>query len=205
MLQRMRLLGVLIGTVCCLAIGLAQSTTEPVPDNHIPPAEQVARENAASPPLAFPIIPRHGGVMPRPQAVEQPRAATKVVFDVTADAQPTAINKGLERVARLLNLYGAAGLQPGDVKIAVVVHGDATLAILSDPAYQSRLQVGPNPNLPLLRELQQAGVEILVCGQALNYKGIPDTEVAADLPIAVSALTAVINKQTDGYACIPIP
>ena len=33
---------------------------------------------------------------------------------------------GLEYVAGLLNLYGAAGLKATDVKIVVVLHGEAT-------------------------------------------------------------------------------
>ena len=45
-----------------------------------------------------------------PRAAEQPRKGAKAVFDITADAKPGEVNQGLERVARLLNLYGAAGL-----------------------------------------------------------------------------------------------
>ena len=33
-----------------------------------------------------PLVPGHGGVVPLPRAVEQPRQGAKAVFDVTADA-----------------------------------------------------------------------------------------------------------------------
>lgn len=155
--------------------------------------------------LEFPIIPKHGGVLPRPKAVEQPRAGAKVVFDATADAKSADVNKGLDRVARLLNLYGVAGFRAQDVKITIVLHGEATKSILTDAAYKERFQVEQNPNLPLIRELQKAGVDVLVCGQALNYKGFPDGEVAEGIPIAAAALSVVINKQTDGYSYIPVP
>jgi hypothetical protein len=155
--------------------------------------------------LEFPIIPKHGGVLPRPKAVEQPRAGAKVVFDATADAKPADINKGLDRVARLLNLYGVAGLKAQDVKITIVLHGEATKSVLNDAAYKERFQIEQNPNLPLIRALQKSGVEVLVCGQALNYKGFPDGEVADGVPIAAAALTVVVNKQTDGYSYIPVP
>ena len=154
--------------------------------------------------LVFPIIGKHGGVLPRPKAVEQPRAGAKVVFDTTADSKPADVNKGLDRVARLLNLYGVAGLKAQEVKITIVLHGEATKSVLNDTAYKTRFQVDENPNLPLIRELQKAGVEVLVCGQALNYKGFPDGEVADGIPIAAAALTVVINKQTDGYSYIPV-
>jgi intracellular sulfur oxidation DsrE/DsrF family protein len=155
--------------------------------------------------LEFPIIRQHGGIVPRPQAVEQPKAGAKVVIDVTADAKPAEINKGLDRAARLLNLYGAAGLKSSDVKIALVLHGEATKSVLSDDAYQARFEVETNPNMPLIRELQKVGVEVLVCGQALNYKGFPDAEVADEIAIAAAALTVVINKQADGYSYLPLP
>lgn len=155
--------------------------------------------------LVFPIIPKHGGVLPRLKAVEQPRAGAKVVFDVTVDAKPADVNKGLDRVARLLNLYGAAGLQAKDVKITIVLHGEATKTVLNDSAYKARFQIEQNPNLPLIHELQKADVEVLVCGQALNYKGFADDEVTDAIPIAAAALTVVVNKQTDGYSYIPVP
>lgn len=168
--------------------------------NHpVPTLEPVA------PQLEFPIIPKQGGVLSRPKAVEQPRAGAKVVVDATADSKPAEVNKGLDRIARLLNLYGAAKLKADDLKITIVLHGEATKSVLGDASYRKRFQVEQNPNLPLILELQKAGVEVLVCGQALNYKGFPDSEVAAGIPIAAAALTVIINKQADGYSYLPIP
>src|SRR5260370_24311944 len=67
--------------------------------------------------LVYPLVPGHGGVVLLPRAAEQPRKGAKAVFDITADAQPGEVNKGLENVARPLNLHGAAGLKACDVKI----------------------------------------------------------------------------------------
>jgi intracellular sulfur oxidation DsrE/DsrF family protein len=66
------------------------------------------------------------------------------------------------------------------VKIAIVLHGEATKSVLNNAAYKARFQIEQNPNLPLIRELQKAGVEVLVCGQALNYNGFPDAEVLTE-------------------------
>ena len=154
--------------------------------------------------LAFPIIATHGGVVARPTAAEQPRAGAKVVFDVTVDSKPTEVNKGLDRAARLLNLYGASGLQAKDVSITVVLHGEATKSTLNDAGYKTRFETEQNPNLPLIRELQKAGVEVLVCGQALNYKNFADEEVAPEIQVAAAAMTVVVNRQLDGYAYVPL-
>lgn len=124
---------------------------------------------------------------------------------MTADAPSGEVNKGLERAARLLNLYGPAGLAASDVKIAVVVHGEATRSALKNDFYQPRFGGEQNPNLPLIRALQKAGVQVFVCGQALNYKGFPETAVAPDVAIADAALTVTINRQNEGYAYLPVP
>lgn len=189
---------------------------EEAQQNHpVPTAASAAaqpREKSASPAAAppapkldFPIIANHGGVVPRTSAAEPPRAGAKVVFDVTADAKPTEVNKGLERAARMINLYGAAGLKARDVKIILVLHGEATKSVLNDRSYQERFEVERNPNLPLIRELSKHGVEVLVCGQALGYKGYPDADLADGVSIAAAALTALTNKQAEGYAYVPVP
>lgn len=156
-------------------------------------------------PLEFPLISGYGGVVRLPDADEQPRAGAKVVFDVTADAHSDKVNKGLERAARLLNLYGVAGLKATDVKIAIVVHGEATRSVLNDEFYQGRFQARQNPNLPLIRELIKAGATVSVCGQALNYKGFPESVVADGVKVADAALTVIVNKQSDGFAYVPVP
>jgi intracellular sulfur oxidation DsrE/DsrF family protein len=154
--------------------------------------------------LIYPIVPGHGGVVPLPEAAEQPRKGAKAIFDITADAKPGAVNKGLEHVAGLLNMYGAAGLRARDVQIAAVFHGDADKVVLSDAAYLARFKLSANPNLPLIRALKKAGVEVFVCGQSLHELGFQAEEVAEEVPVADSAMLVLVNKQTDGYAYIPV-
>jgi intracellular sulfur oxidation DsrE/DsrF family protein len=155
--------------------------------------------------LVYPVVPNVGGVVPLPTAAEQPRRGAKVVFDVTADARPGDLNRGLERAARLLNLYGAAGLKASDVTVAVVFHGEATKAVLTDAAYKATVGAERNPNLPAIAALKAAGVEVFVCGQALRHKGFGRADVAADVTVALAALTVVVNRQADGYAHQPVP
>lgn len=153
--------------------------------------------------LVYPIIPNVGGVVPLPDAAEPPRKGAKVVFDITADAKPADLNKGLERVARLLNLYGAAGLKASDVKVALVLHGEATRSALGDAAYKEKFGAETNPNLPAIAALRKAGVEVFVCGQALAYKGFKTPEVAEGIKVASAALIVVVNRQADGYSYVP--
>lgn len=175
-------------------------------ENHPVPAADGSTAPAVNPDLQFPIISGFGGVVAVENGVEPPRAGMKVVLDVTAEAKkPDEVNKGLDRAARLLNLYGVTGLAASDVKITVVLHGEATMSVLSDAAWESRFQTAHNPNLPLIRSLRKAGVEVFVCGQALSYKKIAREEVSSEISVAVAALTVVLNRQTDGFAYVPVP
>jgi intracellular sulfur oxidation DsrE/DsrF family protein len=177
-----------------LSLPLAAALAGPVADGQ-PPSGKAE--------LVYPLVSGHGGVVPLPRAAEQPRKGTKAVFDIAADAKPGEVNRGLDRVARLLNLYGAAGLKAGDVKITAVLHGEANKAVLSDTAYAARFKVAANANLPLIRALKEAGAEVFVCGQSLHELGYKTEEVAKEVPVADSAMLVLVNKETGGYAYIP--
>lgn len=156
-------------------------------------------------PLEYPLISGYGGIVRVPNAAESVRKGTKVVFDVTADTNPTSVNKGIERAARLLNLAASAGLKTSDIQITVVLHGDATKSALDEDFYKARFQTDQNPNLALIRELKKAGVELFVCGQALNYKGFPLSTVTKEVSVADAALSVMVNRQLDGFAYLPVP
>ncbi len=155
-------------------------------------------------PMTSHLVPGVGLVAELTGAPGRPRAGSRTVLDVTAAARPGELNVGLERAARLLNLYGSAGLAPSDARIAVVLHGDAAAGALVDEAY-GRLSGGEkNPNARLLMDLRAAGVDVLVCGQTLARKNIPHGDVAEGVVIAASAMTSVINLQADGFALIRV-
>lgn len=156
--------------------------------------------------LQFPIIAGAGGVVSVTEATDAPRAGMKVVFDVTAEPKTASeVNRGLDRAARLLNLYGISGLKASDVQVTVVLHGEATRSVLTDEAWATRYETSENPNLPLIQSLRAAGVEVIVCGQALSYKKIRREEVSEAIPVAVAAMTVLLNRQADGYTAIQIP
>jgi len=134
----------------------------------------------------------------------QPRSGTKLVIDVTRGGDPAELNSALEKVAKYVNLYAGGGAEPADAQIAVVFHGDATLAVLNSGAYAKAFGTKDNPNLKLLQHLHEANVEMYVCGQTLISKGAAPEDVAVFVDTAVSALTAVVNLQADGYAYLPL-
>lgn len=157
-----------------------------------------------APEFIYPRIKDHGKVVRLPNAVDQPRDGSKICVDITAGGPVEKVNPAIGKVARFVNIYAGAGSKPAEVHITVILHGDATLTALSTGAYAAKFQLDGNPNLPLFRKLRDAGVEILVCGQAISHKGVSPEDVADLVGVAVSALTVNVNRQMGGYAFIPL-
>lgn len=156
---------------------------------------------SAQPSEQFPLIKGAGGVHALPQAAEQPRRGTKVLFDVTTGDAAEAVT----RPARMLNLYALSGIRPGpDLHVAVVFHGKATALALSDAARAAH-GLAADPKLAVFRALTAAGVELFVCGQSLLDQKFTAAEVAPDVKLALSALNVTINKHMDGYLVVPVP
>jgi intracellular sulfur oxidation DsrE/DsrF family protein len=153
---------------------------------------------------SHPSIAGHGEVFRLPDAQDQPRDDSKICVDVTKGGPADKINPAVEKVARFVNIYSQAGRVPASVRISVILHGDATLVALNDEAYAKRFETESNPNTPLLRELRKAGVELLVCGQAMTHKKASLDDVGDSVTVAVSGLTVNVNRQQDGYAFIPL-
>ena len=112
------------------------------------------------------------------------------------------VNKGLARAARFVNLFALG--EAGGSKVHVVLHGQATRVALSDVAH--RREFGEvNPNTEIIRSLRKAGEQIRVCGQAVIHVGYGTVDAGRDVEVTLSAMTAIVNRQMDGFAYLPIP
>jgi len=151
--------------------------------------------------LEYPAVKGHGGVFRVSGQPELPRQGSKVVVDVTTGAEEGGVNKGLARVARFANLFAIGGADK--FEMAVVLHGQATKEALSDGSY-SKFFGKANPNSALFGQLRAAGVRVLVCGQALTHAGYEPGQTASDVEVALSAATAIINRQMQGFAYLPL-
>ena len=72
---------------------------------------------------------------------------------------------------------------------------------LDHPGYRERYGVD-NPNKALLAALRGAGVEIYLCGQTSAHRGLPAEELAPEVDMALSAMTVLVTRQSEGYALI---
>lgn len=155
--------------------------------------------------LRFPRIAMAGGVYPMPAGTLMPAANLEhrlVIDAASGETTAAGILRRLDAAARAVNLYALAGVTPQRLKVAVVLHGKATAAALSDAAYRKHLD-RDNPDAALIGALHEAGVKLYVCGQALTHAGYATGEVRADVRVALSAMTALTTLQADGYSLIP--
>ncbi|CAM0998970.1 hypothetical protein EJMOOK_09955 [Rhodanobacter sp. Root179] len=166
-------------------------------------AEPAAAAAKASPTTTwvYPLIPKFGGVHPRPDADAQPdpKADYKILVDVIS----TGTDKGkpypsLERLARLVNLLAYSGVPPERMHIVALLDQRAGAASLTDAASRKHLKKG-NPNLEILHALKKAGVKLLVCSQALAEHGVQDNELDPAVTVTLSALTAPVVYEQQGY------
>lgn len=89
------------------------------------------------------------------------------------------------------------------VHLVAVIEGAAGFAALTDAACNARFKVD-NPNLVPLHPLRQAGVELLVCGQALAENDIPDSAVSPGVTVALSALSDFAVYGQRGYTSMQL-
>ena len=127
----------------------------------------------------------------------------RVAFELSKGSSPaTAVDPGLDSVARFLNMQARAGVPLGQLKLAVVVHGGATLDLLNNEAYRERTGAN-NPNLTLIADLSKAGVQIIVCGQSAASRGLTKEMFLEPVNVALSAMTAFAVLQERGYHVNP--
>lgn len=152
-----------------------------------------------------PVIRRFGPVMaPPPGAYNlDPDVQYNVSMDVSSAADdPGRRNVKIESAARFLNMHARNGIPPENMDFALIVHGGATRDLLTDAAYEARYDE-PNPNTELLAALKGAGVAIYLCSQSAAFMNMQPDEFSATVTMAVSAMTAHVRLQQEGYTLIP--
>jgi intracellular sulfur oxidation DsrE/DsrF family protein len=87
------------------------------------------------------------------------------------------------------------------MKVALVVHNKASMDLLNDEAYKEAFGI-PNPNGPLLKQLMEAGADVLFCGQSSIAREVPIENTVAGVQLSLSAMTALIQLQDRGYRLI---
>lgn len=129
------------------------------------------------------------------------KGSAKIAFDVSAatpDSARGSFNSGLLEAMRILNLHAAAGVPKDKMDVVVVFHGPGAMSFLNDEIYNQRFKM-KNPNLALIKQLQDNGVKFVVCGQTAAFRGFTAASYAPGTLKAYSARTALSDLTQRGY------
>lgn len=127
----------------------------------------------------------------------------RLAFDVSAPAPSVErVNAAFNTAARFLNMHAQAGVPVERLSAALVVHGGASLELLDDEAYRERFGTA-NPNAPLLREMMEKGHRVILCGQSAASRDVPTDRLVEGVEVALSAMTAFLLLQDEGYRVNP--
>ena len=124
-------------------------------------------------------------------------------FDVAVPAEEGKNSRGFESAARFINMHVAAGVDPDNIRVAVVVHGKASMDLLNDAAWAAKGREGANPSGAMIREMLDHGVRFILCGQSGTAYGITQDDLIPGVETALSAMTAHALLQQRGYTVNP--
>jgi intracellular sulfur oxidation DsrE/DsrF family protein len=85
--------------------------------------------------------------------------------------------------------------------MVVVLRKMATYAVFDNELYKEKFKCD-NPNLQILKELMDAGVEFYVCGQTMQKRNIDTKKLVKGTKVASSGLTAITTYQLKGYSLV---
>ncbi len=151
-----------------------------------------------------PVIKKFGTVTEVPFSVENPdtKLDYKIIVEVSSDnAKPEMVHEFFDKVAAVVNLHALGGVRANKLHVVMVIHGPAAQFVLNNEEYRKKFN-SDNPNIPLFKELTDAGVKIFVCGQSLNKRNIPKESLAVEVKPALSAITTLTTYQLKGYSIL---
>lgn len=166
-------------------------------------AVPAAAQNGAAAP--GPLIQSGGATyeIPAPDFETPLDIEYRVLFDAAAaPEQPGEINAAINSAARFLNMQARAGVPAERMHAALIVHGAASRALLAEAGYRKRYEEQPNPHAALLREMMDAGVRVILCGQSAAGRGIARDELMDGVELALSAMTARAVLMNQGYVLV---
>lgn len=132
----------------------------------------------------------------------QVRENLRIVYQVTDDTQHEGLNKGLFYARKLINTYQKHGIAPEQVHLHLVYHGTGIAAVVNDEARKRLGAEAANPNGDILAELIKRGVQIELCENTMQQKGVKPTELMPGVKLVVGAFPRLIDLQLQGFAYI---
>ena len=126
----------------------------------------------------------------------------KIAFDVADGAKKGEQNNAMNSLARFINMHVAHGIKPENIKLALVIHGGASVDVLSNDEYKKRFNVD-NKNASLIKQLLTNNTQVFVCGQSATHFKVTPKQLIQGVTMSLSAMTAHAQLQQQGYTLNP--
>ena len=151
-----------------------------------------------------PIIKGYGEVKFFEQAASQlnKQLDYKLIFDIKSNQIKNGVNKGLWTIARTLNLFELSGIPRKKIELVASIHGEATFITLNNNAYRNKFGID-NPNLNLIKQLKENGVELYICSQATSSRNINNSDLNINVIPALSGIAVLSNHLLQGFTLMP--
>lgn len=153
----------------------------------------------------YPLIKggKWSGVIPvkDPTEIPDPNHDYKLLFEFSAknpDSVAKDINYSLDEVVRVLNLHVASGVPKNKLFPVVVIHGSGIEALMTNEHYKKRHSID-NPNLGVVKDLENVGTKFIVCGQAMAFHNFTRDQLLPEVKVSLTAQTVLSNYQLQGY------
>lgn len=128
-----------------------------------------------------------------------PNVDYKVVFTVYASVKENEVHPTLKNIGVYLNTLASNGVPKNRRHIAAMFAQGGGDAVLSNEVYKARHNGVDNPNIAAVKELQDAGVELRVCGQGLLGKKVSPSQLLPGVQADLWAMVTLVNLQSRGY------
>jgi intracellular sulfur oxidation DsrE/DsrF family protein len=151
-----------------------------------------------------PVIKSFGTVSSIPYATVKLDTSIeyKIIVDVmTGSDDKSEVFFSMNNVARMFNLHVLAGVPKEQMHVVLAIHNAAVWSVLTDARYKELFGL-INPHTPLIKELIDNGVKVVVCGQSLIKQKIAQDQLLEGVEVATSALTIITEYQLRGYAVL---
>lgn len=133
-----------------------------------------------------------------------PQAHYRVVYDIHSDEMAAGISRGLYYARGLIEAYRKQGVEPAQLAIHLVLHGDAAKFLLVEGTYQMAINdpFAANLNAKITQDLLALGVSVEICHSTMRSMGWTASDVLPGVTIVHDGYTRLIKLQNDGYAYI---
>lgn len=148
----------------------------------------------------FFVTPAASGEEPVPVSNRQD---IKAVYEITKDEWEQGVGSGLYNIKAVIGLYKKMGIDPDQLDLHGVVHGDAGYFLLTDDAYNKEKKNGRgNPNTGIIRELTEAGISLDLCSQTMKHNGWRAKDILPEVTIVVDAYSRIVDLQELDFSYI---